>query len=58
MISKLRRAQFDCELARPNGDGYFMAYDGPITGTGLPSDLTIYSRIEGGPDNALRSVII
>jgi hypothetical protein len=41
-----------------NGVGYFMTYDGPTTGTGSPSDLTIYSRIEGGPDNALRSAIV
>jgi hypothetical protein len=41
-----------------NGDGYFMTYDGPTTGTGSPSDLTIYSRIEGGLGNALRSAIV
>ena len=41
-----------------NEDGYFMTYDGPTTQTGSPSDLTIYSRIEGGPDNALRSAIV
>jgi len=32
-----------------NRDGYFMTCDGPTTETGSPSDLTIYSRIEGGP---------
>jgi hypothetical protein len=35
-----------------------MTCDGPTTETGSPSDLTIYSRIEGGPDNALRSAIV